>query len=216
MEKGYSDEWWQSKLLPDTSVQWKHLAALAMLSENSFPMVDLGAGRGVFIQAVSQKFPGLPVSGVEMSRVAIENSVCKAAIEEASILEWRPMQTRVRTACMIDVIEHLSDPVQVLRHVADYADEILIACPNFNFLRARIDVALGKVPFQNKPARGGHVYWCQYDGIKSLFADCGLAICAERHIYPKNENVLASAIGRLRPSLLAHEFVFLLTNKRCK
>jgi SAM-dependent methyltransferase len=77
------------------------------------------------------------------------------------------------TACALDVMEHLLDPLSALRELARIAPEVVIAVPNFNSLRARVDVARGIVPFQNRPARG-HSYWFNERVLRELITDAGL------------------------------------------
>jgi hypothetical protein len=211
MKQADTDLWWQSKLAHSYGLQRKHTAALALIQTDDFPLVDLGAGNGIFLKALEDRYPEKPVYGVELSEVAVSQKLCKTKIEQGSILEWYPRQKSIKTVTLIDVIEHLLNPEQLLSQVTGYASQVLIACPNFNFYQARIDVMLGKIPFQNKPSRGGHVYWCQYNSLLKLFSDCKLKIAQENHIYPKNNYHLARIIGNLRPSLFACEFVFLLT-----
>lgn len=213
MKKTYVDTWWEPKLKQPYDLQPKHKAALSLLQDTDFPLVDLGAGNGVFLKAIEEKFPNKPCIGVELSRLAISQKICQSPIEEGNIIDWEPGHQEVRTVTLIDVLEHLDDPFLLLRRVANYASNVIIACPNFNFLQARIDVLLGKIPFQNKPARGGHVYWCQYDSLLKLFEECNYTVKAESHLYPKQNNPLIRKIGDLQPSIFAHEFIFLLTRR---
>lgn len=213
MKKTYVDTWWEPKLKQSYDLQPKHKAALSLIRETDFPLVDLGAGNGVFLKAIEEKFPDKSCYGVELSHLAVSQKICQSPIEEGNIIEWEPGHQEVRTATLIDVLEHLDDPSLLLRQVANYASIAIIACPNFNFLQARIDMLLGKIPFQNKPARGGHVYWCQYDSLLKLFAECNFRVMAEQHLYPQHHNPWIRKIGKLRPPLFAHEFIFLLSRR---
>ncbi len=213
MENGFVEKWWQSKLRQPYEMQPKHSAAFSLLNEDSFPLVDLGAGNGVFLKTIEDNFSGkelINCKGIELSKFAIENKVCCATIEQGSILDWYPKEKNVKTVSLVDVIEHLYNPEELLKHVLSYSNYVLIVCPNFNFFKARMEVLLGKIPFQNKPRRGGHVYWCQYESLLGLFERCGLKVISERHLFPKNHWKISRSIGVLRPSFFAHEFVFLL------
>lgn len=213
MNQAEVDAWWQTRVAQDYSVQPKHHACLALLEPGALPLVDLGAGNGTFLALVERRFPEGGVMGVELSQVGADHKTCQAPIEQGSILDWRPREP-VETACLIDVLEHMHDPRALLLQVKDYARQIVIACPNFNFLLARVEVLRGNIPFQNKPARGGHVYWCQYQALHALFAECGLEVTAENHLYPRQQLALSRKLGALRPSLFAFEFVFRLRHAR--
>lgn len=209
--QAYVDTWWEGKQASGYAVQWKHTAALALLAPEHFPLVDLGAGVGVFLRLVEERFPGADAAGLELSAVAVKEKVCQAPIAVGSLLEWTPPEgRRPRTVAMLDVLEHLHDPAATLRHLAGHADHVLITCPNFNAFQARFDMLLGRIPFQNRPARGGHVFWCQHRALLKMFADCGWEVAAENHLYPKNGWKLARALGGLRPSFFSFCFVFLL------
>lgn len=206
---GYLDAWWSQKLDQKYGVQWKHIAAAQLLSSNHFPMVDLGAGAGVFLKLIEERFPGVAASGVEISETAIKNKMCSSPIVQGDLASWKAVG-RVSTVSLIDVVEHIADPEPLLKSVASFSDYLVLACPNFNYLKARWDVLRGNVPFQNRVGRGGHVYWCQYDSLIRLFEMTGFSVIGENHIYPKNGNSILRRIFGWWPSLFAHEFVFIV------
>lgn len=206
------DTWWQSKLHHEYGVQWKHVAAARLLGQEHFPLVDLGAGNGVFLKVVEESFPGRSVHGVELSDVAIASKACASRIEQGDVMSWEP-SSRVRTISLLDVIEHIPDPLPVLSRLARMSDYLLLACPNFNFLKARLDVLTGRIPFQNGVGRGGHVYWCQLDSLVKCFATAGLDVVATNHLYPKNEVPALRKVMGAWPAVFAHEFVFLLASR---
>ena len=206
---GYLDAWWSQKLDQKYGVQWKHIAAAQLLSSDRFPMVDLGAGVGVFLKLIEERFPGVEMSGVEISETAIKNKVCFSPIAQSDLATWKPVG-RVATVSLIDVVEHIADPEPLLETIAHFSDYLILACPNFNYLEARWEVLQGKIPFQNRVGRGGHVYWCQYGSLIQLFEKAGFSVIGENHIYPKNGNSFLRRIFGWWPTLFAHEFVFML------
>jgi hypothetical protein len=213
MQEAALDQWWETKKSMGYAMQPKHKALLSMIGEDCFPLVDLGAGTGVFLDAVEHAYPGREAFGVELSGGAILNKVCASEIVRSGLLEWEPGHRSVKVATIIDVLEHLDNPEEVLRHVAGFAPTLVIACPNFSHFSARWAVLLGRVPFQNRLERGGHVYWCQYRGLRALFDRCGYAVAEERHLYTKHAISALRALFSLRPSLMAHEFLFKLVRK---
>lgn len=205
----FLDTWWTQKLGINYGVQWKHIASAQLLSGTNFPLVDLGAGVGVFLKLLEEKWPSTSLVGVEVSETAITGKYCSCQIIKGDITNWTP-QHPVSTVSLIDVIEHFPDPKSLIQHVSLYADFILIACPNFNFIKARWDVMMGNIPFQNKAARGGHLFWCQQDLVENMFKECGLIINSTNHLYPKNNNRMLRNIFSLNSRMLAHEFCYLL------
>ncbi len=206
---GDLDAWWSQKLDQKYGVQWKHVAAAQLLSPDHFPMVDLGAGAGVFLKLIEERFPGMELSGVEVSETAIKNKVCASTIAWGDLSSWKPEAT-VKTVSLIDVVEHIADPEPLLKTISGFSDYLVLACPNFNYLKARWDVLRGGVPFQNRVGRGGHVYWCQYESLIHLFQKTGFVVIGENHIYPRNNNSFLRRLMGWWPSLFAHEFVFML------
>lgn len=206
------DIWWSKKIEEKYDVQPKHLAAIKYIDVNSFPLLDVGAGPGVFLGQIENGFPGANVSGIEMSQEAVKRKLCKAPIQCAEIFSWEGNAT-YRTVSLIDVIEHLQDPASALKKINKICTHLIVACPNFNFLGARFDMLLGRIPFQNRVGRGGHIYWCQYDSLLALFRSAGFVVRGENHLFPKNESSLLRFFLRLFPSVFAHEFVFFLEKK---
>lgn len=206
---GHLNTWWTQKLVQNYGVQWKHIAAAQLLTKDHFPLIDLGAGTGVFLKIIEERFPEAKLEGIEISEAAIRNKVCESVIAKGDISQGAPPDW-ASTVSLIDVIEHIPDPEPLLRHVAKFADYILITCPNFNFVNARWDVLMGRIPFQNGVGRGGHVYWCQLDTLMAGFAKTGLSVIGSNHLYPRNKNKLFRKIFSVWPSMFAHEFVFLL------
>jgi len=209
----YVNSWWLKKLQADYEVEQKHIAAGQLLTEASLPLVDLGAGTGVFMRLLEEKFPTGNITGVELSDLAISNKICQSPIIQQNINTWRSDST-VKTVSLIDVIEHIPDPEPLIQQLCQQTEHILIACPNFNFIKARVDILLGKIPFQNRTRRGGHVYWCQLKSLRALFDRTGLVIKQENHLYPKNYMPWIRTLLNLAPATFAHEFVFLLQVKR--
>ncbi len=207
MDKIYAEEWWNDKLRNGYGVQQKHLAVAELVDGRHFPLVDLGAGNGRLLQLLETAFSSADLSGVELSASAIESKECRAPITNESIMEWIPNK-KPSTLTLVDVLEHLPDPLPLLKRLSEISPRLIVACPNFNFLTARLTMLSGKIPFQNKQARGGHIFWCQYNALKELYYKAGYTIVRENHLYPRHTRL--RKILSIRPSLFAHEFVFML------
>lgn len=208
--KPYLDSWWKEKKDQGYCTQAKHLSVLGTLMPEDFPLVDLGTGDGTFLSLVEEAFPGQHCEGVEVSSEAIRGKKCSSRIFHSDLFHWRDSERKFSTVTLIDVIEHLPNPEALFMQLAETATHLILACPNFSFLLARLDMLIGKIPFQNREARGGHIYWCQYSSLRRLFSQTGFEVAQEMHLFPRNNNRLLRAIFQMRPSLFAHEFVFRL------
>lgn len=212
----YLNAWWKQKLGKNYGVQLKHIAAAQLLTSKHFPLADLGAGSGVFLKLLEERFHDAELSGVEISDTAVENKICSSRIEKGNLEFWQP-GGNISCISLVDVIEHMPDPELILDNFAKHCEYLLLTCPNFNFIKARWDVLIGRIPFQNRINRGGHIYWCQYELIKKALKRSGFTVIGENHLYPKNHHGLLRRILNLRPAIFAHEFVFIakqLRNKR--
>jgi SAM-dependent methyltransferase len=109
------------------------------------------------------------------------------------------------TACALDVLEHLLDPLAALRELTRVAREVVIAVPNFNSLRARMDVTRGIVPFQNRPARG-HCYWFNERVVRGLIADAGLRVLDWRVEPSTRFGGVGRMLASARPSIFGVAF----------
>lgn len=207
----YFDSWWHDKLRDGYGLQHKHLAAAELLDESCFPLLDIGAGTGIFLKLLEEKKRDAGIEGLELSEQAILARSCASRIHHGDIMSWRPTAPVV-TASLLDVIEHMQDPEALLRRVGSYARFVLVTCPNFNFLKARLSVLAGEIPFQNKAARGGHVFWCQHENLLEIFRATGFEVLAVNHLYPKNHLKIVKKLLSKWPGIFAHEFVFLLKN----
>jgi SAM-dependent methyltransferase len=109
------------------------------------------------------------------------------------------------TVCALDVLEHLLDPLTALRELARIGREVIVATPNFNHLKARLTVAAGRVPFQNKPARG-HSYWMNHQVLARLSDEAGLRAVEWRFEPSSRLGSVGQRLADLRPNLFAVAF----------
>jgi hypothetical protein len=164
------------------------------------------------IAEIEKKFPEKKIFGVEGASVAIKKKVCKSNIIEFDIEKWEDFNG-IKTVILTDIIEHLHNPYDLLKKISENVENIIIVCPNFNFINLRLQMLFGKIPFQNKISRGGHVFWCQYEELKKKFNVLGLKIKKENHLYPKESIKFLNAVFNKRPSFFSYAFVFLLNKK---
>jgi len=112
---------------------------------------------------------------------------------------------------MMDVLEHLYTPSQVLSEAARVTkNAVIIGVPNFNSLVARLQVLRGKVPENNTPGKG-HVFWVNKDILSGMIADAGLTVAdISMNTYWQNRKLLAAPtrmLMRWMPKLFALSFI---------
>lgn len=189
---------------PQTT-EFRHRAALSLIPSGS--VLDLGCGDGLFLSLLQEH--GIVGEGVD------------ASSEAARICEGKGFTTRVQdlsnalpypdgsfdTVVLLDVLEHVYDPVSLLKEAARIArTRVVVSVPNFSSLPARLQTLFGRVPENNRPNKG-HVYWFNYIVLQNIAADAGL------HIRSCTMNTLSflgpirSLATRFFPNLFALSFV---------
>ena len=183
---------------------WRHRAALELVREE--PVLDVGGGDGLFLTMLAER--GLTeLAMADFSEVAIERA--RASGLDAHLVdlsEGLPFADGAfGTVCALDVLEHLHDPSQGLSELARVGREVVIVVPNFSYWRDRLRVAMGRVPFQLRPARG-HVYWFNRRVLNDLLKEAGLRVEATRRGGPERLGPVGSFLAVCLPNTFSHSF----------
>jgi SAM-dependent methyltransferase len=127
----YRNHWWwrvREQILLDT-------IAPLLRGVPKARILDVGCGAGLFFDAL-QRFG--QVEGIESDRMAVQNAgKWRNVIHQGELNgSFTPMQP-YHLILLLDVLEHVSQPVEVLRHAAAHlhsGGKILITVPAFNWL----------------------------------------------------------------------------------
>ena len=197
--------------------QWRRLdelnfskrAILSLLRKGS--VLDVGCGDGLLLEHLKRR--GLAVSGIDISAVALR--ICAERgldCVQGDISERLPFEDGAfDSVLLIDVLEHLFQPLEVLKEAARVARKhVFISVPNFISLPARLQMLFGRVPENNTP-RDGHVYFMTLSVIQALLAEAGLrsetlVVNTFWEGVPVIGRVMAIA-AKLLPSLCALSFI---------
>lgn len=189
---------------------YRHRAALDLIGGGK--VLDLGCGDGLFMELLRKK--GIKGSGVDFSKTAIEK--CKMKGLEACFIDGSQENLPIADnsfdyVTILDVLEHLPCPEKLLSEAKRISKKyIIISVPNFSSLPARIQMARGRVPENNKENKG-HAFWFSYPVLKSLLKKNNLDIAELRiNTFWKTKPIVGRLFGRLalwRPSLFALSFV---------
>jgi 2-polyprenyl-3-methyl-5-hydroxy-6-metoxy-1,4-benzoquinol methylase len=99
-------------------------------------LMDIGCGSGVTMESLADMFHD--VVGIEVDPLAVpEDAPLKERIVVAHVeeIDWSP--SSVRTALMMDVVEHIEHPEPALRRVAEWLAPdgcLIVTVPAFGFL----------------------------------------------------------------------------------
>lgn len=144
-------------------------------------LLELGSFKGDFTTRLTTKFSD--ITCIEASNEAIEVakkklnsdiSIINATFEEANLKE------KFDTIVMTHVLEHIDDPVKVLKRVNDEwlseSGKFLLVCPNANAPSRQIAVKMGLISHNSAvtPAEKEHGHRCTYT-LDSLERDAKAA-----------------------------------------
>jgi len=205
---GTMDSFWDERWRGGQDVHPKHRNAARLLQpgDRGRGIGDFGCGPGVFLDLlVDAGFPAETLQGVDVSAEAI--AALRAKGLRAFHGSFADFPGRVDIAVFIDVLEHVFDPDAFFAWLRGAADEAVIAVPNFSSWTQRLEMLAGKVPFQNKVNRGGHVFFTNDAVLRKYFKRHGFIVVRCSHLYRGSGRGLAgrmaAAAQSIRPSLFA-------------
>lgn len=109
---------------------------------------------------------------------------------------------------MAEVLEHVFDPVKVLKEARDLLKEngyLIITTPNFMTWTNRIKFIFGSFRYRDQGMFDfGHIRWFTYSYLKRVLAESGFNIVKEKHIiFPGKLTKLL----KFWPGLFAFQFI---------
>jgi ubiquinone/menaquinone biosynthesis C-methylase UbiE len=189
----------------DQELVWRHEVALKLIRDE--PVLDVAGGDGLLLSLLREQKRFSQLTLLDISPVAVEKARCRSLeTHVADITKPFPFpDNSFGTACALDVLEHLYDPLPTLKEMARVAQWVVLVVPNFHYWKDRARMFLGQVPFQCKPRRG-HVHWFNYDMLQDLIAkgegkvDCRIFGGFRRY------GPVGDWLARWHPNLFAHSF----------
>ena len=157
-------------------------------------LLELGSFKGDFTRRLLQHFED--VTCVEASGVALAEAQRRFAEKVKfvhSMFETAELPTRYDNIVLTHVLEHLDDPVQVLRRVNEewLADggRFFLVCPNANAASRQIAVKMGLISHNAAvtPAEAAHGHRCTYslDTLERDAVAAGLRVVHRSGIFFK-------------------------------
>lgn len=195
----------------DQVIVFRHTKTLEMIYAGQ-NVLDIGCGDGLLLGALIKK--GVSASGVDLSEEAVKK--CKEKGFSSSVVdvssEALPFKDNTfDTVVMLDVLEHVYVPGDLLEEAKRVSRKyIIIGVPNFSSLPARLQVAFGRVPENNKPNKG-HIYWFNYDVLMEMLRSHKLKpVVLEANVFWENKPVvgrLMKFLVKTYPSFFALSFI---------
>lgn len=206
--EAFEDQRWRTFT---QSLEFRHTAALALVQEG--PILDIGCGDGLELSLL--KDAGYSAEGIDVSEEAVlrcrERGLVANVYDPSKPL---PFETdSVSTILLLDVLEHVFDPGSLLAEAARISKkDVIVSVPNFSSIPARIQVALGKVPENNRPGKG-HIYWFTKHELDACAARADL-VCAELRMNTFSPLSKIGVSPTIWPSALALSFVARFTKRQ--
>ncbi|MBI4699756.1 MAG: methyltransferase domain-containing protein [Deltaproteobacteria bacterium] len=191
-----------------------HARILQLCGPGPRRILDVGCGTGELAQALAQRGHAVAAVGASAPRRPVPDFVA------ADLTQGLPLDPARRFDIVIlaDVLEHLPDPLRLLREASARLDEgglVLVSLPNAVHWSVRAQVVLGRFDYTNRGLLDrGHLRFFTRATAERLFADAGLAVAAHETTPIPWENVIPPSAGALARSVERVDYFFtrLLSN----
>jgi SAM-dependent methyltransferase len=204
-----------------------HLEALKLIGCNK-RVLDVGCSTGYLIKAIHEILGGT-VDGVEVNPEAAKlaaqfaGKIYVGSIEEGEVV--RQLHDTYDVLLFMDVLEHLKDPLSVLKNLRPLLSEegyLIASVPNIANWRIRLSLFMGKFEYQESGLLDkGHLRFFTLKTLKKLFDEAGYRIVyldfsfGDRPSILKNisrrpKNYLKAIFKKLAcffPGLFANQFI---------
>lgn len=116
-----------------------------------FEFLDIGCGNGSLLKSLEQAFPGSHATGVDGYLEALINArrrtkTATLVLQDLSKQTWQQFSRTYNVVTLLDVLEHLDQPEDVLRHVKGLLKQkgiVIVSVPAHQWLWSERDVFLG-------------------------------------------------------------------------
>ena len=204
---------WSSR---DSKLGFNHESALEMISDGS--VLDLGCGDGTLFDSL--KLRGNTAEGLDISQEAIKK--CEAKGHKVKLFDFSNGQLPYADnsfdyVVMLDVLEHLYNPDTLLVEAKRVSKQfVILSVPNFSSLPARLQVAPGKGPENNKRGKG-HIFWFNWNVLIKMLRARELKIVASKYrTFWQSRFIIGAVTGFLMkamPNLFALSLVVKVVKK---
>jgi 2-polyprenyl-3-methyl-5-hydroxy-6-metoxy-1,4-benzoquinol methylase len=161
--------------------------------KNRSSLLDLACGDGYLTEMLSSHFQhvvGVDASSVHLSKA--KSRLPNVSFHE-SLIEELDINERFECITMLNILEHVEDPVNVLKKVAGYLNDdgvLVIHVPNSKAVNREIAVLMGTLTSVDELSPfdvniGGHRRYYDMDSLKKDVTDAGLKIAKMGGVFYK-------------------------------
>lgn len=140
-----AEEWYQFATADHFWMKWRFQALRKILPDDYVwgRSLDIGCGKGV-VRRQLEKYYGCKVSGCDLNLAALQT----ASLEQGPLYYYnihqrqKEFKENFSTILLMDVLEHIGDPVEFLRSVNFHLEKggkLIINVPAFQFLYSKYD-----------------------------------------------------------------------------
>ena len=181
---------------------------LKLIRSSGMRVLDVACSRGYLGKLIKDK--GNYVAGVDVSHTAAE--MARQVLDEVYIFDiqedWPKEITGYDLVVLAAIIEHVFDPVLLLKRVAAVLKpdgKIILTTPNFFSWRNRLKFLFGRFRYTEQGDFDfGHIRWFDYRYLKEVLTESGFKITRENHYFFPGK---LTGIIKFWPSLFATHFI---------
>jgi 2-polyprenyl-3-methyl-5-hydroxy-6-metoxy-1,4-benzoquinol methylase len=139
--------WARSTVFPTYNRILAHYQALACLDHaHGNSLLDMPCGDGTLTSFIAHRFERIVGVDASASHLEIARSNLPAAEFHESLIETFESTERFSTVTMLNVLEHVVDPIAVLQRAASFLDKdgvLMVHVPNAYAINRRLAVLMG-------------------------------------------------------------------------
>src|SRR5688572_30142791 len=91
-------------------------------------ILDMGGGKGAYAHALAQRGHSVTLAEMDRSSLEVARSIGLPVVD-MNTMPWEELENRFGTVLLIEVLEHVEDPLDFLRRVSRCAPKILLTVP---------------------------------------------------------------------------------------
>lgn len=178
---------------------------------NELVLVEFGPGSGDTLRQIERVYSSAVLTGFDMAPTKVSDKcrVHKSDLNSFEFSNYAEIINRANVFLMLDVLEHLSDPVNFLLRLNDLSANsarYVISCPNFSSIRMLSAWINGKIPrnefgFFDRT----HLHWFSPSEFILLFRGLNFSKVRVSYIFSKNRFI--RSMQKIWPSRLCSQFI---------
>jgi len=194
--------------IEDSPRKIKEIESILPTSFRGRKLLDVGCDAGIITKAIAENIGVQEVHGVELSKIATpyaEKSLQgfpSHIIHQVDFNDFK-INSLVDLTMFIDVLEHVSDPMSLLKKTAQISRYAIIRSPLEDAIAVQIHQQLyGEDIHKLMEERYGHIHHFSRKGIRSLINQSNFEIIHENITrIPKEASILNRSLNKFTESL---------------